>query len=66
LEIFARLRAEAAIESRDELYNLAREEAATSNLEPMEIGRQHMMKNRQANLIAISQATEFPPPTQEE
>ena len=59
LESFAKLRAEAAMETRDELMHLAMDEAATSNAETMERIRRHMMRNRQADEIAIAQAMEF-------
>jgi hypothetical protein len=59
LDAFAKLRAEAALETRDELQHIAQDEAATSNLEYLERVRRHMMRNRQADEIAIAQATEF-------
>jgi len=59
LDLVAKLRAEAAIDTRDHLMSLARDEAVTSSLEPIERVRQQVMKNRQANEIAIAQATEF-------
>lgn len=59
LDTFAKLRSEAAIETRDQLMEIAMDEAATSEFEPMERVRRHMFKNRQADEIAIAQATEF-------
>ncbi len=60
LDHFSRLRAEQAMEVRDDLMEKARDEAATSNVEPLQRVRQHMMKNRLADQTAIQQATEFP------
>jgi hypothetical protein len=61
LDFVAEMRAEAAMETRDYLMSQAIDEALTSTCDPMERIRRHMMKNRQANEIAIAQATEFEP-----
>ena len=61
LDVVARLRAEAAIETRDYLMCLARDEALSSNLEPMDRVRRQMRKNREADEITIAQAIEFEP-----
>ena len=59
MDRLAELRTEAAMGTRDWLMERARDEALTSNLEVMERVRRQMMKNRQADEIAIAQATEF-------
>ena len=59
LDLLTELRTEAAMETRDWLMERARDEALTSNLEVMERVRRQMMRNRQADEIAIAQATEF-------
>lgn len=47
------------METRYYLMTLARDEPLASNEEPMERVRRRMMKNRQANEIAIAQALEL-------
>lgn len=57
LDEFSSLRAEQAMEIRADLMDKARNEAATSNLEPLQRVRQHMMKNRLA--WSTSRARDF-------
>src|SRR6185503_3780634 len=59
LDLVARLKADAAMETRNWLMECARDEALASNVETLERVQRQMMKNRQANEIAIAQATEF-------
>jgi len=59
LDLVARLKADAAMETRNWLMERARDEALASNVETLERVQRQMMKNRQANEIAIAQATEF-------
>jgi hypothetical protein len=61
LDLVAQLRAEAASETRDYLMSLARDEALNSDLDSMNRVSRQMRKNREANAIAIAQATEFEP-----
>jgi hypothetical protein len=63
LDLLAQLRAEAALETRDYLMSLARDEALNSDLDSMNRVSRQMRKNREANAIAIAQATEFEPNT---
>src|ERR1051326_3645924 len=61
LDVVAQLRAEAALETRDHLMSLARDEALSSDVDSMDRVSRQMRKNRQANAIAIALATEFEP-----